>query len=58
MGNFIGANLRIITHEAVFQKVLKTVPLVRGQGIVKSVFETKSYTSKFTQSNKVNSGLL
>ena len=48
MRNFIGANLRIITHEAVFQKVLKTVPLVRGQGTVKSVFETKSYTSKFT----------
>lgn len=48
MGNFIGANLRIITHEEVFQKVLKTVPLVRGQGTVKSVFETKNYTSKFT----------
>lgn len=48
MGNFVGTNLRIITHEVVFQKVLKAVLLVRGQGTVKSVFETKSYTSKFT----------
>lgn len=29
--NFIHANLRVITRETIFQKTLRTVPLVRGR---------------------------
>ena len=42
--NFIQANLRIITQEIVFQKALRTVLPIRGQGTVICVFKTKGYT--------------
>ena len=42
MENCIGANLRIITWETVFQKALRTISLFRGQSTV--IFETKGYS--------------